>query len=73
MLSNWGKLGESRFSLGIDPLLAFVDKDGAVKTTTKDPQDTAYPQIMTVCHDMVNYPNLREMNNNQWGHKFVRW
>ena len=49
--------GESRFGLGIDPLLAFVDKDGAVKTTTKDPQDTGYPQIMTVCHDMVNYPN----------------
>ena len=50
-------MGESRFGLGIDPLLAFVDKDGAVKTTTKDPQDTEYPQIMTVCHAMVNYPN----------------
>ena len=50
-------MGESRFGLGIDPLLAFVDKDGAVKTTTKDPQDTENPQIMTVCHDMVNYPN----------------
>ena len=42
------RLGESRFGLGIDPLLAFVDKDGAVKTTTKDPQDTEYPQILTV-------------------------
>ena len=32
------KLDESRFGLAVDPLLAFVDKDGAVKTTTKDLQ-----------------------------------
>ena len=62
--------------LAVDPLLLFVDKACAVKTTTKDPRHRVSSQNDCVSWygELPLYPcpfsfNLQEMNKSQWGQK----